>query len=1524
MANDPNDPNDPKEPKPTPEPEKSPPPAPGDSGLLGELPELDLKDFNLEELPELAEEEPPEPVHSTESAVSFDPPVSQVDPASTTGGVSLEELARLAERSGLSKIIPSAEPASGELSVPEAAPASGEIPVPDAAPASSAVNLEPVVPVKPASGWLDSDERVIPVAVPAQTPAPPDSNQAAISDAPAVGTESSDIFASQRPVAATPAEHSDVIAATAFVEPIPDDGENAPPRPSEVALSFDQPPGGSTVQEITGSDELLVAEELVDHDAAGNELGAAFDSAELAETPPLVSPPPPGAAERPDFGANPQQTSDASSILADFAGEQVQHPSSSTTERPDFGANPQQASDASSILADLAGEKEPSIHDSSAVKLEAPGVSRTFGLQEGTEFDLTISDDDIPPELAEAEANLGQVERREPGGSDLFSHTQTTPEVDLDSESGRVIPVDPTLEPDDPSLTSAQSSIFSDKTKPPPGSGTSDGSAEIPLAVAPPGSDEDSAVEFSSNPVSEDEEASSRIFGTAVPPSPPIRRKTPHPKSSVDFEMPEDAATPLAPAPDDDDLIDWDAAKPVDEDETLGLPRSALDAPTSGILQRGRSATPGKETPAKSKPGPTPQQGKTGKNAEPGAEQDEADPSVEIDWLAGSSSEESILNSPEDEGVALTDVDPDAPTRESGKIPSKPKDSPAREPASKKKAKPEGEKKLKRRSELEVTTPRRGGGGWVGGTLLGMAIAGGACAAIYFGGLIPNSNQARQGPPVGPGGPGFPPGGVPGPGQPGFPPNGGFPPGAQVPTAADALAALKAGDAAKAKAIAESLKDATPTVKALVGETGLFALVQEHKDKGDTPIAADNPNLKAARENLQALVDDAEAAKTAEGAKAAVKAAIQLGISHEIAGERAAAKKVYTDAKDKFPKFASTFDAALYRLNATTPAAPPMPDGGQGRRMLPADAQQLLFAITLLQADTPTKDEETEAGVYFWKAVNKAAGEKYADAVDEIKKAKAAHAKQAKAMAGRGLNPLSDPLEQIFLHCCDDLKAYWELKGAIYDNKAVADLIKKDGANKAMTALATAQKKAGEAMKLMADLKEATDKLTISVKDLKDAKDLATKLDKDVKAAEDAKLAVQKKLDAEEKARKDTDTARQKSEDFIASLAKELQTAKLLPEKFDNAELLAAQKKAAERASGPNLTALLPNAMTAVGGAGLSAAQLLDIADRMTKAETAAKTATDKLASETKKLATERAEAEKKLKDDFAADLKKLMDTNATNTTKLKDEQAAELKKMSDKYIADTKKLTADFESKIKELQTIAAKEKERADTQVAQFKKDLGNAIGPAQALDLWLPLLVELRRPSDTDAALATATKVLESAPTSSEDWAKARTVAGLCLLYKNEFNLAKAQFQAAKSSPVYEDALKAKKLWATAADVGLESVSDPLAPYRVPPELPKRDPAAAARFLDTGVRLFKEERYADAVTALTDSTKADPTNPVAWYFLGAARWDMGSTDAAKDDFRQGAAREAASPTPTRLISGAIAPIQGPARDALTAARP
>ena len=99
------------------------------------------------------------------------------------------------------------------------------------------------------------------------------------------------------------------------------------------------------------------------------------------------------------------------------------------------------------------------------------------------------------------------------------------------------------------------------------------------------------------------------------------------------------------------------------------------------------------------------------------------------------------------------------------------------------------------------------------------------------------------------------------------------------------------------------------------------------------------------------------------------------------------------------------------------------------------------------------------------------------------------------------------------------------------------------------------------------------------------------------------------------------------------------------------------------------------------------------------------------------------------------------------------------------------------------------------------------------------------------------------------------------------KGDMTRAKELFASAKASPAYRAA--AGKPWAAAAETGLRSVDDPLGPYRRPVEtVIRRDAKAAARHLDEGVKAYKAGRYADAVKALTESTMANESDPVAWY--------------------------------------------------------
>jgi hypothetical protein len=936
-----------------------------------------------------------------------------------------------------------------------------------------------------------------------------------------------------------------------------------------------------------------------------------------------------------------------------------------------------------------------------------------------------------------------------------------------------------------------------------------------------------------------------------------------------------------------------------DSNEGLGsLPPGVLDSPEPGSVRRRavdedaptrRGSFPSEtDTPA------TPPRGRALRA--PSDVSKSSDPSVEIDWMAGSSSEVPVVRHE-------PPIDEDAPTPRA---------------IAKPRLQPEPADTDRPTRQLQTT----GKGGWLGGMLVGIVLAGGASAGLYFSGVIPNSEKSTPVPPSG-----------------------------QRVVSGDPTAPPGEG------------------TRPVVAQGRLMARVQELA-KTNAVVAANDPELQKAREELQAIANDPET----KGEKAAVEATIFLGVSHELAGDRAAARQIYEAGKARFPNAAALFEAALDRLAATAPAE------GQSRRIMPIEPEHVLLALVLVQ---PPADEEPEAGTFFWKAVKLATAGNYAEAIVEIGKAKAAHIKQARKMAGRGINPLSDPLEQIFPRACDDMKAYWELRAAIYANKTIAEAIKKDGVEKVMNDLATAQARAATALKLMTELTDANTKLTQAQTELTTATTKLAKAQTELKDANEklAKATSDLKLVGEKATRAETDlkTAlaefakkekqametvtryqteidnlkgqiakaeadRANANSVLAALARELQAVKLLPPEYDTAALVAAQKTAMQRAAGPTLTTLLPSGMLAVGGGGLTSGQLIDVAERLAKAETAARIATDKLAMETKRLTTEHAAEVKALKDShaaelkklsesYAADVKKLMENSAATTTKLKDDHAAQLKLLTDRFAADmkkqsdehslaVKKLTDSYDAKIKSLEAALGEEKKQAQAAAAKFKVDLGNALSPAQALDIWLPLLTDLRRPTDAAAALATATKVMSTAPADSEDAAKARTVAGWACLLTNEMPRAKDFFVAAQSTPAFKTA--AGQPWVKAVELGLASVNDPLTSYRVPVPAATADAVSAARFLDAGITAYKAGRYADAVEALATAVRRDATNPITWYFLGAARWYSGEVEAARRDFDQGGQRERLTSVSSRVISDALAPIQGAARDALNLARP
>lgn len=1340
-----------------------------------------------------AHAEPPEavPVADAEEvleatpadAFSFDDPVPNADPEAFTTGVAQADIPGLSDilaRAREAEELPTAEPLSGvDLG-------------------GHPANLEPLSPVAPASGWLGTGE----------LPALPYE-----SIPPAAAAGSSDIFGGNVP-SALAADQSDVLAATAYspAESRTHRPSDAPRHGSDVALAFDEPPGGSTVQDMGADEDLPFAEELPEGTSktlvTGE--GGKTDSSNLAEA------------------------LDLPTAHLDLRDDEI-----------DTGLDPI-GPDASSILSDLTADEEAS-SDSSAIRLEAPGVKPT-SQPSGGGFDLTV--DDRPPSGAGP-------------GSDLFAEAKAE-EFDL-TDDANISPFDPDLKADQPSLGSAQSSIFTGLKPPADASGLSG----LPLAPA-----EEDAVDFSDQP--KDPDGSTILRGDAVP----------------------DAGN-----------VAWaDAA--VEDDPVAGL---GTPGPLSGVQSRGpqpAAQTPERSTDNLRGPGLPGKDKPAGKGKAPAklsarsAAEDENldDPSVVLDYVAGTS----------EMSVPGLFKGPGSGRAGRGK------------PGAKKKSEPviEADEEVTRTRKAKPLPGERAKGGksgalvgWVGGLVVGA----GAFAGLYFGGVLPNGSgtAGTQTPPINKAILDRDKGGVKI-----------IPPGAAV---ADAKTLLEAGDPAAAlKAIEAGGAADGAEAKANRGQARFLTRVRELA-RDNQAAAADDAGLKQARDDLQAAAADPA------GGEPAARATLFLGLTHETSGDRAGAKKVYEDGLKKFPQSADVFQAALDRLDATAPAA------GKSSRLTPRDAEQLAAAAALLlvanpvpEAQQPEAAPPAEAGAHFWKAVNAAAAGKYADAVAAIDKAKEAHAKRAAALAGRGLNPTTDPLEQIFPRCCDDLKAYWTLRKTLYESPSLKDVAAKGDLGKAVVdRLAQAEKQATTAVTLAADLKMATDKLKTAEaeakakadevlkveKDLKTEKEAVVKLEKDVKAATDDVKKLQKdEVDLKDKLAAE-ETARKKSEAVVGSVAKELQGAKLLPEKYDDAALIAAQKEAANRASGPNLTTLLPAGSAAVGGTGLAAGQLVDLAQRVTTSEKAAKDAADRLAADTKKLSDEHATKVKDLADRHAADLKKAADAGTKAADDLKTKHADEVKKLADAHAADVKKLKDAAAVQEAEMKALAASEKTRFDAMAKKFEADLGNAVSPSAALDLRLELLVGLRRPADADAAIAAARKVLATAPEGSEDAAKAHAVVGVAELVKGNTAEAGRELGVARKSAGFKAA--GDKPWAKAAETAAAAVIDPLAPVRRP-VTERKDPDLALRQYDAGVSAYRAGRFADAEAVLTKAAFNDPTDARIWYFLGAARWQLGKPDEAREDFKQGGEREKGRSVSSRAITQSLTPIQGAFRGELDAARP
>ena len=406
----------------------------------------------------------------------------------------------------------------------------------------------------------------------------------------------------------------------------------------------------------------------------------------------------------------------------------------------------------------------------------------------------------------------------------------------------------------------------------------------------------------------------------------------------------------------------------------------------------------------------------------------------------------------------------------------------------------------------------------------------------------------------------------------------------------DKEAAVRNGDLERAqKDNIEAADETKPAEMAARGEYRIRNyLAQQSANK--KPIDAKDSALQAGVKDLEA------AAKSGDKAVAA-DALFYLGVSREAAKDYEGALKVYKEGAEKFKNDAAQeerFDAGINRVTAKT--------GGATSRAEPADDGALLaLLLTGLQPTVPAKPAPaepakpvapanapppvggepayTEAGSAFWVAVAKARAGKYDEAVAAIKEASQIHLKRRYSRLGKAQNPYSDPIEEIFLRSCEELKNYWELQKKLStsglplvkgkDPSAAVDVVLAENKQlsekvaKAATDAMTLQKAVEAAEKNTEEAKKETEK---TKKDLKAAQKELTTTKGDLAAkTKDLTASMKSAVDLTEKLKTAEGTAA-KASDELKNLAAAL-TPKFLKPEADEAALLAAVKSAVRLAA---------------------------------------------------------------------------------------------------------------------------------------------------------------------------------------------------------------------------------------------------------------------------------------------------------------------------------------------------------------------
>ncbi len=299
------------------------------------------------------------------------------------------------------------------------------------------------------------------------------------------------------------------------------------------------------------------------------------------------------------------------------------------------------------------------------------------------------------------------------------------------------------------------------------------------------------------------------------------------------------------------------------------------------------------------------------------------------------------------------------------------------------------------------------------------------------------------------------------------------------------------------KAGIEQIQDTDPNELATRGSYRLGKYLQKVGSK----INPQDPALQPAIQDLQ---------KAAEQKNP--DAIYDFALINELAGKLPEARAEYAKGVQAFqndPVQKQRFESAIYRVDLKTSgkaagaALIPLPEGVADRAVVLA---LLLIALQQPPAAQPPQPpgqppqppqqqaDTKEAGSEFWQAAKLAprasSPRRFAPSIS----ARKLHDQRRFTRLRKAQNPLSDPAEDIFLRCCDELAVYWRLEERLRGGGYLTD---KNTPPEALDALVQ------KAQTSAAIVKALTDKL-IADKIIAKADDVSKGLDRLITAKKDA------------------------------------------------------------------------------------------------------------------------------------------------------------------------------------------------------------------------------------------------------------------------------------------------------------------------------------------------------------------------------------------------------------------------------------